>query len=191
MHKPNQDRTPADLAWVVELLHEERPLASPLELDRIKLRARSQSLRGGRSRRKGSLLKSRLAITSILVLGLFTSGTGATLALSGASGSAAKTEYPVVTTPTTTPTIAPTTGSGPGPEVLGTTETSGPARPAGKSGKPAPVTAPAQATRQVAAVQGKRSLPFTGLAAIPILLAGLGMLGGGLLLHRSARRSHG
>jgi hypothetical protein len=138
-------------------------------------------------------LKSRLAITSILVLGLFTSGTGATLALSGGGGSASKAEYPLVTTPTTTtPTTTPKTTSAPGPEVLGTTETSGPVAPAGKSGKTAPVTAPAQATRQVAAVESNNgSLPFTGLAAIPILLAGLGMLGGGLLLHRSARRSHG
>ena len=48
-----------------------------------------------------------------------------------------------------------------------------------------------QTTRQVqAGVQEESSqLPFTGFAAIPVLVIGLGMLGGGLVMHRSVRRN--
>jgi len=42
-----------------------------------------------------------------------------------------------------------------------------------------------QAVRQQAE-QGEEQLPFTGLAAIPILLAGIGLLAGGLVLRRRA-----
>lgn len=45
-------------------------------------------------------------------------------------------------------------------------------------------TAAAQAPRQVAAQEQRSELPFTGYAAIPILLIGLLLLGSGLLLRR-------
>src|SRR5437763_9708670 len=98
-----------DLGWVAERLEQDRPAATPLELDRIKLAARSRAAGRAGSRMKGSILKSRLAITAILVTGLVMSSGGATLALSGDSGdgSASVAQYG-----TTTGTTGGTTTGG-------------------------------------------------------------------------------
>jgi hypothetical protein len=45
----------------------------------------------------------------------------------------------------------------------------------------------AQPTRQAAAAAQPRQLPFTGFAAIPVLLGGLALLSGGLVLRRRTR----
>ncbi len=59
---------------------------------------------------------------------------------------------------------------------------------AGTSGSEAVPAAAVQAPRQLAAGSGSdaSSLPFTGMALIPILLMGLALLGWGLLLRRRA-----
>jgi hypothetical protein len=170
MDHQNRDRTPADLVKIAERLREERPVATPLELDRIKLRARRQAQRSGPSfyaRQKGTLMKSRLALMLMIALGLMMSTTGATLAITGSSGSgsAAKNQYN---------TVQPhqdDTPEEPQAETLGDTETGG--------------TAPAVEQVSVADDDGG-SLPFTGFVAIPLLIGGVALVSAGAILRRKA-----
>lgn len=161
-----QDRLPEDLVRIAERLDRERPAATPLELDRVKSRVRSRVRRGAIA--KGTVLKTRLAITMMIVLGVLMSGTGAGLALSGSSesGSAAQSQYNLGTE---------TGNNGP---VLG-------AQSPGGGSSPAEANAPAQTV----ATTSSDSLPFTGLAAVPILLLGLGLVAAGLVVARSTRGS--
>jgi hypothetical protein len=136
-------------------------------------------------------------------------------AQSGTNAAVAQYETPTPTpTPTTTPTPTPTPectatpspGTGNGKvspsDVCGeggvlpaeannaptTTTTTAPA-PATNSGSgvlPAEETE-AQPTRQAAAAAQTSQLPFTGFAAIPVLLGGLALLSGGLVLRRRTR----
>ena len=145
-------------------------------------------------------MKSRLAMLGLLVGGMLMSGTGATLAVSGisSSGSAGTAQYtapPPATTQTSPPGVAPPTGitqQGGGTtdqaQVLDQAEA---AQPRGGQVQPggddrvAPETA--QVPRQVEAGAtggGSDELPFTGFAAIPILLAGVAMMVSGLVLRR-------
>ncbi len=142
-----------------------------------------------------------LAMMAMLVVGLLMSGTGAGLAVSGlsSSGDASIAQYP------DTPTIAgnqndlPDAGDvlpgneegGNGDEggVQGETDESNPAAnpevgamPEGGAGGENR-EAGAQATRQVEA-NGADELPFTGFAAVPILIGGIALMGGGLVLRR-------
>ena len=179
MTQNDRDQTPADFAWVVERLESERPLADSLELDRMKLQARKQAARASRSRPKGSLLKSRVAITAILMLGLVTGGTGTTLALSDGSSNAAQTQYP--TQPRTEVLGEENSGGDTGDrggQVLGTTEAS-PRSPGAVQG-----------SQQVVATDSDSNLPFTGLAAVPLIVLGLGLIALGATLYRSTRRGH-
>src|SRR4051794_10210333 len=109
-----------DLQTVIDQLRAHRPEATALELDAIKQRVRTRAGEPARRRtRRAELMKSRLVILTMLVLGMLLSTAGAGLAVSGLSGndSASVAEYS--TTPTTTPTTTPG-GSG----VLGDTDTS-------------------------------------------------------------------
>lgn len=188
MTPDDRHQTPADLAWVAERLEHERPRATPLELDRMKVQARAQAFRGARSREKGSFLKSRVAITAILMLGLMTGGTGTTLALSGSSeqGNASQAQYPRQGGSGTLggSQANPRQGGG---GVLGESQES--PRPRGQVlGQTESSPAAVQGSGQVAATQGGSSLPFTGLAATPLILLGLALLGTGAMLYRSSRR---
>src|ERR1700754_5158615 len=89
MDHSNRNRTPAELQEIENALRAERHEASPLELDRIKLQAIRQAERPRTSlkAKKGTFMKSRLALTLLLVAGFMLSTTGATLAISGSSGS--------------------------------------------------------------------------------------------------------
>ena len=183
-------------------------------------------------------MKSRLAMTAMVVVGLFMSGTGAGLAVSGLGGveNASQAQYP--TTPPTTPPTLPCdrdgngvvdgnedlNGDAPGCDSGGTLPTStaggngcdadgdgvispseataqGCGGVAGETDEdtvpnsaPAPDSDPdsdpvareeaAQPTRQAEAGGNGDELPFTGLAAIPILLGGMVLLAGGLVLRR-------
>ena len=120
-------------------------------------------------------MKSRLAILSAIVVGGFMSFTGAGLAIGGHEASKA-----VYGTPTTTPTETVL----PPNEVLGETETQG-EQPAGEEagGQPAGTTENVQPAAQVAGA-AQKELPFTGFAAIPVLIGGLALLSAGLVLRR-------
>jgi hypothetical protein len=100
------------------------------------------------------------------------SGGGAALALSGESshGSASSAGY-----------SAPNTAQ---PEVLGATQGVTPGSSSSDPGTGTSASAPqVQGARQTAS-SGVNSLPFTGFAAIPIILAGIAMLCGGAWLRR-------
>jgi hypothetical protein len=150
---------------LIKLLRDERPQASELELDAIKRRVMQ---RAGRTPRKGQPLRSRLAILAMLVLGLLMSGTGAGLAVQGFDQSgddASQTQYPPE-------------GGG---DVLGEEDTSGDL-PADEDDA-VEENDDAQVAQQV---ESGDSLPFTGFAAIPVLVAGIALLGAGLVLRRQS-----
>jgi hypothetical protein len=160
---------------VIRLLRENRPEATPLELDRIKQRARA---RVARPSRRSQRMKSRLAILSMLVGALLMSMTGASLAISGISShtrDATVAQYGGGVAPEEqTPTPSP--GGGVAPEEQNNAPNGGT--------KPAEA---AQPGRQVEAGQTTNQLPFTGFAAIPVLLAGVALLAGGLVVRRRTR----
>ena len=77
MNHQDRERIPEDLDQIAELLRTERPEAGPLELDRIKLRAKGSRRGQVRLSGKGSgYMRSRL-IGLILAVGLLGGGTGA------------------------------------------------------------------------------------------------------------------
>lgn len=191
---------------VIRLLKDERPQATELELDEIKQRVRRHA--ADPSRRSQSM-KSRFAILGMLVAGMVFSTAGAGLALQGQSGTnAAISQYGTPTptptvvctptpAPTTTPTgqVTPTDTCGEGGVLPGEAESGGGSGPAEAETENAPkqggggvlpaeeTQSDAQPARQEAvAAQSGGELPFTGFAAIPVLLGGLALLAGGLVL---------
>jgi hypothetical protein len=168
----NDDLQP-DLQSVIDMLHAHRPEATALELDAVKQQVRARVANPARRRTRGNqLMKSRLVILTMLVLGMLLSTTGAGLAVSGLSGTNASiAQY-------STPT--PTGGGG----VLGDQDTgSGTSPEENGGGGTAPATN-TQPARQVEAGANNSSLPFTGFAAIPVLLGGIALLSAGLVLRR-------
>jgi len=185
---------------VIRLLREGRPQATEMELDQIKQRVRR---RVAASSGRKQPMKSRVAILAMLVTGMVFSTAGAGLALSGSSHhNASIAQYG---TPTPTPTCTETPSGGgtspaqtpaectPTPEggVLPAESGNGPAQSSGGGSSPSGGVAPAEATntqptRQEAAATNSQ-LPFTGFAAIPVILGGLALLAGGLLLRRRTR----
>ena len=150
-----------DLDDVIRLLQDRRPEATELELDEIKQRVLR---RAAQSPRRAQPMKSRLAILAMLVLGFVFSTAGVGLAVGGLSGSnnAAVSQYG---TPTPTP---------PG-HVLGEEENN--------NGQ----TTGLQPERQEENGSSGQ-LPFTGFAAIPVLLGGIALLSGGLMLRWRSRQ---
>ena len=177
-------------------------------------------------------MKSRLAMTAMVVLGLLMSGTGAGLAVSGISGTnnASIAQYLLCdangdgvvdgnedlngdapgcdgsgTLPTTSTgssdscdtngdgIISPTEAAANGCGGVGgeQDEQNGDENPTTNTGpgedadtNPTAREEAAQPTRQVEAGGNGGELPFTGLAAIPILAGGIALLAGGLVLRR-------
>ena len=119
-------------------------------------------------------MKSRLVVLTMLVLGILLSTTGAGLAVSGLSGDNASIAQYTTTTPTG--------GSG----VLGDTDTGSGTQPSNGGGGSSPSGGGTnvQPTRQVEAGANNNNLPFTGFAAIPVLLGGIALLSAGLVLRR-------
>lgn len=117
---------------------------------------------------RGTGMKSRMAVVIVLATGIVFAGTGTSVAISGnaGGGSAGQAQYP-----------QENTGND---QVAG--ETLG-----GSGGGSAPATS-TQPAQQVSAGSSNDALPFTGFLAIPLILAGAGMLGWGLVLRRAARR---
>ena len=188
MTRSHDSELPADLIHVVERLASEKPELSALELDAVKQRVRKKAARKASApRQKGIVVKSRLAITSMLVVGVLLSAMGG--AGIADQTSASSVEYGrAVPTPIAPPTVAGQVQSAPAPAptlvpeaaptVAGEVAEGGvaPAREA----DPASDVEPAA---QVAADADER-LPFTGFAAIPVLLGGLALLATGLVLRR-------
>ena len=202
MDLSNRNRTPAELEPIEARLRAEKATASPLELDRIKLQAIRQVKRSRPSlyaQKKGTFMKSRLALTLVLVAGFMFSTTGATLAISGSSGtgSAANNQY-----------VSPGENGG-NHEVKGAQESGGKCTEGGNKGggngaggngsncnEPAKTlqptaeveVAPAPAAEQQAVVSSNSSLPFTGFVAIPLLIIGVGLvLVGGFIAVKSRK----
>jgi len=162
----------AELAPVIARLEAERPTASDLELGLIRQRVRDRVAPRARRSRRTEFMRSRLAIIAMLVFGGLLSTGGGALAVSGFSSqqdNAAVSQY----------------GSGEdnGDQgVLGEDESGG-----GPTENNGGGSSPAQPNRQVEAGAqgtGEEQLPFTGFAAIPILLGGVALLASGLVLRR-------
>jgi hypothetical protein len=168
----NDDLQP-DLQPVIDMLHAHRPEATALELDAVKQQVRARVANPARRRTRGNqLMKSRLVILTMLVLGMLLSTTGAGLAVTGLSGkNASIAEYGT-----------PTGGNG----VLGDQDTGSGTQPEeNNGGGNAPDTSTnTQPARQVEAGANNSKLPFTGFAAIPVLLGGIALLSAGLVLRR-------
>jgi hypothetical protein len=195
------------LQGVADRLRAERPTLTPLELDALKQRVLARAERPSHTtRRSFAFMRTRAAILATLALGFLLSTGGAGLAVTGFADNqqAADAQYPPPAPPTPpsggetpTPPTPPTTETpeSPGSGVLGEQDES-----------PAPEEQPApeqqvlpeqhqeqqqpesalQPTRQLEA-GADESLPFTGFAALPILLIGIALLSVGLVMRRSTR----
>jgi hypothetical protein len=186
MDHSNRNLT-AELDPIEARLRAERATPSPLELDRIKQQAIRQAERSRPSlyaNTKGSFMKSRLALTLILVAGFMFSATGTTLAISGSSGdgSAASSQY---VAPGGEETGKPDHGVK-GAHAEGGEETNKTLQRTGT--ETAVAVTPAPAAEQVAVVSSDNSLPFTGFLAIPLLAIGVGLVAlGGFIAVRNRR----
>ena len=183
MAQTNHDDLGPELADVGRLLRDERPLPDDDVLERTRLRVRAGARRRGQGpawtrTRQGELMKSRAAVTAVLTLGILMMATSSGLALSGISGdgSAGTAQYRNLGD------NAPNTGSGGVDEPADEADTLG-ERGSGGEGSPG-----AQGTRQVTlTTDSAEKLPFTGFAAIVLLVGGLATLAAGLALRRSTR----
>jgi hypothetical protein len=163
----NDNRVPPELREIEQQLHDRRPALTALELDAVKLQVIASASRESKplfAKKKGQFMRSRVALVLVLALGVFMSGTGATLAVTGLAdtGSASSAQYP----------------SG-HHKTLGVTEKGG----SNESTEPAAT----QAVEQEAVSGGGSTLPFTGFVAIPVLLVGFGLLGAGVAMRMRVR----
>ena len=190
---------PEDLQGIDAALRQSRP---ELPEDRTRFiaaqaRSRARASAWNHTPQKESFLRSRIAILSMLVLGFGFSGAGVGMAVNGVATdgtSAADVQYP--SNEGSGPTLAPTAtpvptevegdtdeGAAPTPGVAGENQSGDDVAPAGDEVAAEQVT---QETRQLGAEQGDDELPFTGFAAIPVLLMGLALLSAGFVLRRRA-----
>lgn len=78
MSRSSDERVPTELRDVEARLQDDRAQASPLELDRIKRRARAQASRPSPAiQQKGSLMRRPTFVTTLLMAGVLVAGTGA------------------------------------------------------------------------------------------------------------------
>ena len=163
----------AELGPVIARLESEKPMASELELGLIRQRVRDRVAPSARRSRRTEFMRSRLAIIAMLVFGGLLSTSGGALAVSGFTsqqGNAAQGQYGGVQ------------GEEDDQGVLGEDESGGaPTTTENSGGGP---TQPARQVEAGAQGSGGEELPFTGFAAIPILLGGVGLLTAGLVLRR-------
>lgn len=120
-------------------------------------------------------MKTRTSILAVLASGVLLSSGGVAMGVSGlAAGDSAATAQYGQEQPNGGNGPQNDTGGQPKQEVLGATAT----RPGTKA------LEVAQPTQQEAAQGSGDELPFTGYAAIPVLLLGLGLLGTGIVMRR-------
>lgn len=192
MHFPRKPTIPSELSGVDARLRR-RPELDEDSLALVAARARSRARTSALTDSyKEPSLRSRLAIVLTLALGFGLSTTGVGLAVSGIASDGVdaaaqqyggKTPTQPDTGPTLTPTAPPvdqppvtqpegptTDGEDDGPVVRGETDEGGEG------------AAPTQEARQLGAEVSGESLPFTGFAAIPVLLLGLVLLATGFVL---------
>ncbi len=165
---------------VIQLLEDGRPQATDLELDKIKQRIRRGQAAASSGRKQS--MKSRLTIVAMVAFGMLFSTAGAGLAVSGISSNtnASVAQYG---TPTPTPvstTVAAEEEGGVLPAEESNNAPEGGVSPAEEESEST------QPTRQVEATT-ESQLPFTGFAAIPVMLGGIALLTGGLVLRRRTR----
>ena len=170
-----------ELQPISDRLREERPSLTALEQDTIKRRVMGRA----RKQQRGSLLRARLAIVSALVVGLLMTMGGTGLAISGFTDqSPAQNQYGTPA-PVTEVLGETQTGTTPGDTVPEDT----PPEDTGSAPEAAPQERELQPARQVEVSGAEETLPFTGFAALPILLGGVALLSAGVLMHRRASRS--
>ena len=139
-------------------------------------------------------MRSRIAITLMLVFGFAFSGAGVGMAVTGVTTedqSAAAAQYggPAPAGPAPQGVTPPAPGVTLAPEPTEPNEVIGEVDEGEEPTKVAPAKdkAPVEETRQLAAEEGGEELPFTGFAAIPVLLLGFALLTGGFALRRGDR----
>ena len=165
---------------VIRLLRENRPEATALELDEIKQRVRRRTAQKPSRRREA--MKSRLAILSMLVLGMLFSTAGAGLAVQGLTNNdASVAQYGPDEEQPAGGVLGDEESGGGG--VQGEEQSGGAGVEQGTAAEEA-----VQPARQVAAGSAGNELPFTGFLAIPVLIGGVALLSTGLVLRRQARR---
>ena len=167
-------------------LRRERATASSLELDELKQRAMRQAAQTHGIR--GNLMKSRFALVAMIVAGLMLSTTGATLAVTGSSGSgsAAQNQYPPYYVPPKDDDDDDDDdrrGTSGGQTLAGQQEGNGDTPSGGGGEEPAA----AQEAAQEEVSGGDDTLPFTGFLAIPLLIGGVALMGTGAVLRWKSR----
>lgn len=127
-------------------------------------------------------MRTRLALMSILALGALFSTTGGALALSNLTGSQSAGDAVYPQNPGTGD-VGGEEGSG-GGNTLG--DSTGGGDGGGTAGESASGSTPDDALESAAQRESNEDgkLPFTGYAAIPLLLVGVGLLAAGLMLRR-------
>ena len=176
MSNHSEPDLPHELEDVAARLRAERPRLTGLELDEMRQRVRARSAGSLPTTRRQMIMKSRMVVTMMLVLGMVFSTAGAGLAVSGltGSGNAGNVQYQQDQRLEGT---------------LGEVQTVQPSEePTPDEPTPAPAPeARAQVPQQVAAAESGDELPFTGFAAIPALIGGIALLGGGVALRRKTQ----
>ena len=154
-----------DLDALGAQLRASRDELTGMELDTVRQRVLRAAARNTRTRRS-TFMKSRLAVTAMLVLGMLFSTAGAGIAITSVTDDS--------------PSGVQYRQDDDNQRVLGEVGTvdSGTA-PAADSAPSAPAATP---TEPQEAAEGE--LPFTGFLAIPILIGGVALLSSGLILRR-------
>jgi hypothetical protein len=163
------------MAAVAEMLRRERPTPTFDELQRVDRRL--VAARAPRRARRGL---SRLAVMACLSVGLLFTTAGSGLALSGYAtpGPAVHAQYPDSTPGQASTPTAEGAPSKPHARPHASSPSLGVIRSTGAS-----------STRYVSLAHAEtdNELPFTGFAAIPVLLAGITLIAAGAVIHRRTR----